>query len=231
MVPLHASPWVWSLWESELVDSSKNRSLSHSLSHHCLHQASHLGRSNISPLIAEQYRDERPFIRVEKNGERVIVDPAATIARVYMYFYLMINVGSLCGQISMVYAERYIGFWLSFLLPTIMFCFCPMILFLCRKRYYLMPPTGSVYSKAFRVWAIALKGRFTLNPVRWFTPNPKSDELWNRAKPSYQQGEKPAWMTFDDEWVDEVRRGLKACRVFLWYPLYCECFAFRLERS
>lgn len=27
-------------------------------------------------------------------------------------------------------------------------------------------------------------------------------------------------MNFDDEWVDEVARGLKACRVFLWYPLY-----------
>jgi POT family proton-dependent oligopeptide transporter len=31
---------------------------------------------------------------------------------------------------------------------------------------------------------------------------------------------KPAWMTFDDAWVDEVRRGLMACKVFLWYPLY-----------
>jgi POT family proton-dependent oligopeptide transporter len=29
-------------------------------------------------------------------------------------------------------------------------------------------------------------------------------------------------MTFDDAWVDEVRRGLMACGVFLWYPLYCE---------
>ena len=27
-------------------------------------------------------------------------------------------------------------------------------------------------------------------------------------------------MNFDDEWVDEVSRGLKACKVFLWYPLY-----------
>lgn len=30
-------------------------------------------------------------------------------------------------------------------------------------------------------------------------------------------------MTFDDQWVDQVRRGFKACSVFLWYPLYCEC--------
>lgn len=29
-------------------------------------------------------------------------------------------------------------------------------------------------------------------------------------------------MTFDDQWVDEVGRALKACKVFLWYPLYCK---------
>jgi len=27
-------------------------------------------------------------------------------------------------------------------------------------------------------------------------------------------------MTFDDNWVDEVRRGIKACSVFCWFPLY-----------
>jgi len=27
-------------------------------------------------------------------------------------------------------------------------------------------------------------------------------------------------MTFDDEWVDQVARGLKACAIFLWFPVY-----------
>lgn len=83
-----------------------------------------------------------------------------------MYFYLMINIGSLAGQLSMVYAERYIGFWLSFLLPTIMFCFCPLVLFACRKKYRLSPPTGSTYSQAFRLWGLALQGRWSMNPIR-----------------------------------------------------------------
>lgn len=38
--------------------------------------------------------------------------------------------------------------------------------------------------------------------------------------PSRLGPSKPAWMNFDDAWVDEVRRGLLACKVFLWYPLY-----------
>ena len=41
-------------------------------------------KSNVSPLIAEQYRNTKQKIRVEKNGERVIVDPGATIQRIYM---------------------------------------------------------------------------------------------------------------------------------------------------
>lgn len=41
-------------------------------------------KSNVSPLIAEQYRGTKQTIRVEKSGERVIVDPAVTIQRIYM---------------------------------------------------------------------------------------------------------------------------------------------------
>lgn len=70
-------------------------------------------RANISPLIAEQYQLEA-HVRTLSSGERVLVDPNATIARSYLYFYLMINVGSLIGSISMVYAERYVGFLAGF---------------------------------------------------------------------------------------------------------------------
>lgn len=41
-------------------------------------------KANIAPLVAEQYTRTKQFIRVEKNGERVIVDPVFTISRVYM---------------------------------------------------------------------------------------------------------------------------------------------------
>jgi POT family proton-dependent oligopeptide transporter len=177
-------------------------------------------KSNISPLIAEQYREEKPFIKVMKNGERVIVDPAATVARIYLYFYLMVNVGSLVGQLAMVYAERYVGFWLSFLLPTLMFCICPTVLYFCKSKYYLVPPTGSTYTQAFRLWSLAMKGRWSLNPVKMFKQTAAEHEFWDHVKPSTLGSSKPQWMTFDDAWVDEVRRGLKACQVFLWYPLY-----------
>ena len=37
-------------------------------------------------------------------------------------------------------------------------------------------------------------------------------------------------MTFDDAWVDEVSRGFKACKVFLWYPLYCTSPSFPITK-
>jgi POT family proton-dependent oligopeptide transporter len=79
-------------------------------------------KSNTSPLMAEQCMESVMRIKTKAKGERVIMDPAVTISRVMLYFYLMINIGSLTGSIGMVYAEKYVGFWLSYLLPILMLC-------------------------------------------------------------------------------------------------------------
>jgi dipeptide/tripeptide permease len=41
-------------------------------------------KANISTLIAEQYKRTKMFVTTMKSGERVIVDPALTISRIYM---------------------------------------------------------------------------------------------------------------------------------------------------
>ena len=112
------------------------------------------------------------------------------------------------------------GFWLSYTLPTIVFALCPIVLWVGKNRYVTSPPTGSVLASALRLWRHAAHGRWSLNPVEMIRLM-TADDFWENAKPSKQVGEsKPSWMTFDDVWVDEVRRGFKACTVFLWYPLY-----------
>jgi len=181
-------------------------------------------KSNISPLVAEQYRRTKPFITTTKSGERVIVDPVKTTSRIYMYFYLFINIGALIGQISMVYAEKYVGYWLAFTLPTIIFFISPFFLWWGHGRYRVSPPNGSVLGTAFRVWRSALRGRWSWNPIRCFKQLTAND-FWESAKPSKVVGEKPKWMKFDDNWVDEVRRGFKACSVFAWYPIYWLCYS------
>lgn len=63
-----------------------------------------------------------------------------------------------------------------------------------------------------------MKGSWTLNPFK-LVRTLRSDAFWNKSKPSNITN-KPAWMTFDDAWVDEIRRGLSACAVFTFLPIY-----------
>ncbi|KAN0125825.1 H+/Oligopeptide symporter [Russula decolorans] len=177
-------------------------------------------KANISPLVAEQQRHTRPFISQTKSGERVVVDPTMTTSRIYMYFYFFINIGAMVGQISMTYAEKYDGYYLAFTLPTVVFLLCPIVLFLGRNMYHRSPPQGSVLGKAIKLWGYAARGTWTPNPVNLYK-NLKADDFWEAAKPSnIPDSQRPKWMTFDDKWVEEVRRGFKACSVFMWYPIY-----------
>jgi POT family proton-dependent oligopeptide transporter len=177
-------------------------------------------KSNISPLIAEQLPLTKMVARDLPSGERVIVDPTVTQSRVYHYFYLFINIGALVGQIGMVYAEKWVGFWLAFLLPTILLCICPLVVWWGRTRYIRTPPNGSVLGNATALFILGNKGRWHLNPVATYR-NLNDGTFWERIKPSAIEPEqRPSWMTFDDAWVDEVKRGFAACSVFLWYPIY-----------
>jgi dipeptide/tripeptide permease len=43
-----------------------------------------LFKANISPLVAEQYKQSKLYVTTTKAGERVVVDPSLTVSRVYM---------------------------------------------------------------------------------------------------------------------------------------------------
>lgn len=169
-----------------------------------------LFKANVSPLLAEQNQDSRMRVETLPSGERVIVDPAITNTRVFLWFYFLINTGSLTGQIGMVYVEKYHSFWLAWFLPTVLFLVAPAVLYSNKKKYRMSPPTGSLLSKFLKMW--------------WFTRkrSPSAFKFdWNQAKPSaIPVAERPSWMTYDDAWVDEVRRGLLACKVFLFLPIF-----------
>jgi len=181
-------------------------------------------KPNISPLVAEQVVTESMRVKTLPSGERVIVDPAVTTSRVYNWFYLFINIGALVGQITMAFSELYVGFWLAYLLPTMVFLLCPLVMVVFKKQYKLRPPQGSVLGPAMRLFFRAQRGRWSLNP---YTTHKRMHDgtFWENVKPSkIPAAERPKWMTFDDAWVDEVRRGFKACAVFLYFPVYWLCY-------
>jgi POT family proton-dependent oligopeptide transporter len=161
-------------------------------------------KSNVSPMIAEQCTTVKQYVRTTSRGERVIVDPAITIQRIYMVFYLCINIGSL-SSILTTNMELHIGFWSAYLLCFFTFLAGFATLILGKKDYVLRPPKGSVIPQALRVCWIGLK----------------SGDL-DAAKPEYLPISPGVHRSipWDGLFVEEVRRALVACKVFLFFPFY-----------
>ena len=48
-----------------------------------------------------------------------------------------------------------------------------------------------------------------------------ADSIADSAKPTHQEKRRRKYkISWDDEYIDELKRGLAACRVFLFYPIY-----------
>ncbi|KAH0422174.1 MFS peptide transporter [Colletotrichum camelliae] len=164
-------------------------------------------KSNIAPLIADQYQRRVMAVKTEKTGERVIIDPAVTYQRIYMIFYWCINLGSL-SLMATPFMEKYKGFWTAYLM-----CFCVFnvgiaTLVLRRKTYVNRPPQGSVITDAFKALGMMIASR-----------------NMDAAKPSWRAAngkDKP--VPWNDHFVDELKRALRACKVFVFYPIFWVCY-------
>ncbi|KAI5817788.1 POT family-domain-containing protein [Pyronema omphalodes] len=149
-------------------------------------------KSNVSPLIAEQYTETRPRIKILKTGEKVIIDPAVTIQSIYNIFYWCINIGSL-SAIATTYLELYIDFWAAYLLPFCVFFFVPVVLWAGKKKYIVRPPKGSILLDAGNAFWIAARNGFRLQAA--------TDQ-------------------YGEQFIAELQRALVACRVFAFYPAF-----------
>ncbi|RHZ53723.1 peptide MFS transporter [Aspergillus thermomutatus] len=161
-------------------------------------------KSNVAPLIADQYKRKKMAVSTTKKGERVIIDPALTIQRIYMIFYGCINLGSL-SLLATPYMERDIGFWSGYLLCLCMFACGTLVLIVGRKYYVVRPPQGSIITDAFKALGIMIVNRNMDAP-----------------KPSWQaaNGGNRTNLPWDDHFIDELKRALVACRVFCFFPIY-----------
>ncbi|KPM39831.1 Peptide transporter PTR2 [Neonectria ditissima] len=164
-------------------------------------------KSNIAPLIADQYQRRRMAIKTEKSGERVIIDPAITYQRIYMIFYWCINVGAL-SLMATPFMEKYEGFWTAYLMCFIMFNVGILTLVARRKTYVDRPPQGSVITDAFKALGMMIAAR-----------------NMNAAKPSWRAANgKTKVVPWNDHFIEELKRALRACKVFIFYPIFWVCY-------
>ncbi|AOW04947.1 POT family-domain-containing protein [Yarrowia lipolytica] len=97
-----------------------------------------LFKPNLLPLLLEQYREDDNWVKKLKSGEEVVIDKESTLQRMTLVYYWSINVGGFLG-LGTAYAEKRIGYWLAFLVPTILYFFLPFFLFIIRNRVYKAP--------------------------------------------------------------------------------------------
>ncbi|KAL7818536.1 POT family domain-containing protein [Trichoderma gracile] len=166
-------------------------------------------KPNVAPTVIDQYTNQRPAIKTLKTGEKVIIDPERTIQRVMLIFYAMINVGAFFA-IATTYTEKYVGFWLSFLLPGIVYFLLPFLLLGVYKKLVIKKPDGSELTNFFKiVWASLKYNKFQV----W------KKDYWAVATPS-KLAERGIQVSWTDRAVLDVQRTFEACVIFLYFPIY-----------
>lgn len=143
------------------------------------------------------------------------MDPEVTVQRIMLIFYGFINIGAFFG-IATVYCEKHVGFWLAFLLPGIAYFALPALLWYLYYKLTMHTLDGSALSKVWKILSVAMKqnkGAF------WRTC------FWDVAQPSVLAGRGiPTFngkaISWTDKDVDDVKRTMVACAIFLYFPIY-----------
>lgn len=91
-------------------------------------------KSTVVPFIADQYDETVPRIKVLKNGEMVVTNRELTITYIYNNFYLIVNIGGFLADFTPV-LERYVGFWMAYLIPMIVMWMTLIPLLLGKNRF------------------------------------------------------------------------------------------------
>ncbi|PPJ57966.1 hypothetical protein CBER1_09413 [Cercospora berteroae] len=168
-------------------------------------------KPNVSPLLLDQMTTRVPKVITAKNGERVIEDPESTTERVMLWFYLLINVGGFMG-VATTYAEKYVGFWLAFLLPLLLYLPLPLLLWFMKPRLIHHPPGGNELGRVCRVLGVCFRrgGLFRIG----------RHGFWDLAKPTHIAASGLSIQTsWNDEFVEDVRRAFQATGMFCFFPI------------
>ncbi|RAL58694.1 hypothetical protein DID88_003000 [Monilinia fructigena] len=174
-------------------------------------------KSNVSPMLLDQDTQKGLIVKTLPDGERVILDPEVTAQRLALAFYGMINVGAFFG-LATTYSEKLVGFWLAFGLPMILYLLLPILLWLINKRLVKYPPQGSDLGRFFRVIGTAItKNGFKGFGREGYLDAAKPFNLAAEGITGEHDGKQVDWT---DGFVEDVKRSLEACTIFLFFPVY-----------
>ncbi|PLB55681.1 PTR2-domain-containing protein [Aspergillus steynii IBT 23096] len=164
-------------------------------------------KSSVAPFTADQVGGGRKHVATLETGERVIVDPELTVRRVYSIFYWCNNVGALSGLAS-TSMEKFLDFWTSFLLALGALAFGTLVLILGHHKFFRRRPEASFRAKLLSALACVIKGGFRIDA----------------AQPTEQLEKHGRVVPWDEQFVEDLRQALQACKVWAIYPIVWLCY-------
>jgi dipeptide/tripeptide permease len=193
-------------------------------------------KPNLLPLLLDQYKEKHDVVKVLPSGELVIVDREKTLERITLYYYWSINIGAFF-QLATSYIERRIGFWFAFFIPIIIYLILPVVFWYLKSKLIDAPPAGSVLTNASKILRVSYRRGWIKrlkNGTFWDYATPtemeKRGETYFKEKPSFisraynklrgKSLESPVPITWDDQWVLNVRQTIDSCKIFCYYPVY-----------
>jgi len=124
-----------------------------------------------------------------------------TVESVFRYFYWAINAGALVGQ-ALCPTLSHQSFSLAFMVPAIVFVIGIIVFASGRSKYIGGGADGTVLKKTWGCMRYAMRNKGGAPVTHWLDRSKVPGQLW------------------DDVFVDDLKRTLKACSVFLFYPFY-----------
>lgn len=176
-------------------------------------------KPNLLPLLMDQYPHSQDVVKVLPSGENVIVDRQKSLERMTLIFYWSINIGAFM-QLATSYCARRVGYWLAYFVPIVVYLVIPVVFWWLKTRIAPETIKGSILTNAGRILRVSWERKALVRI--------KAGEFWEWAKPTnmaergriYYNTKKQTPITWDDQWVLDIKQTVEACKIFIFFPLY-----------
>lgn len=163
--------------------------------------------ATVVPFIADQYDEEEFRIRTQEKGKRVVTSRELTITYIYNVYYWTINIVGFVAD-STPLLERYVGFWVAYLIPCCAMWLALIPILLGRKHFVRAAPTSNIMSQACAALRHGITGGFKMDT----------------AKPDAQLHRHGREVPWTDSFIEDIKLSLLTCRVLLLFPIHWLCY-------
>ncbi|KAI0885397.1 uncharacterized protein GGS22DRAFT_200281 [Annulohypoxylon maeteangense] len=164
-------------------------------------------KTTVVPFIADQYDQTGFRIRTQKTGEKTVSSRELTITYIYNAFFWAVNIVGFFAD-STPLLEKYVGFWLAYLVPCCCMWLVLIPILLGRNHFVRASPTSNIMPDVATALRYGVAGGFRMDA----------------AKPDAQLQHHNRQVPWADSFVEDIKRSLLTCRVLLLFPIHWLCY-------